>query len=242
VLSPSDRIVLQAAACLPGPCSLDELRQVVQVGSAETTADVARSVLDLVDQSMLEPRLQAGEPSSYRVLETIRAVATARTEPESAERFRAAHARYHAAGVEEAVEQARAGTRWAYDDDPSRRNLLGALRWAAANDPDIGARLLSAIAKRYELAPTVAMLDELRRVVLEHAIPGGWPTEPLAWAAVALNYLDLGVMATAAEEALARATDDNERALGEWAVGFAASYLGRTEEADALLARSRAFG
>lgn len=245
VLSGSDRTVLQAAACLPGPCSLDELRHVVEGGRVEggrveVTADVARSVLDLVDQSMLEPRLQAGQPSSYRVLETIRAVAMARTDADRAEGFRAAHARYHAVEVEGAVQRSRAGLAWPYDDDPSRRNLLGALRWAAANDPTVGARLLSAIAKRYELAPTVAVLDELRRVVREHAIPDNWPTEPLAWAAVALNYLDLQIMAEAADEALARAEDAEERALGEWAVGFAASYLGRTETAGVALGRAEA--
>ncbi len=240
-LSDGDRLVLEAAACLPGPCSLPELRDVVEGGlGPESGLDVARSVLDLVDQSMLEPRLQPGGTSSYRVLETIRVVAGGRTPPERLARFRSAHARHHLAGVEAAVERSRAAVAWDYHDDRSRRTLLGALRWAAEHEPEVGAALLSAIAKRYELAPTVAVLDELRRVVLDHAIPGGWPTEPLAWSAVALNYLDLAVMEDAAAVALERASDERERALGRWATGFAASYLGREEDATSALGAAEA--
>ncbi len=250
-LSDGDRLVLQAAACLPGPCSLPELRSVVESGLVEagipgtgagpaSGIDVARSVLDLVDQSMLEPRLRAGGTSSYRVLETIRAVAGRRTEPDRIARFRSAHARHHLAGVEAAVERSRSAVAWDYHDDRSRRTLLGALRWAAEHEPEVGAPLLSAIAKRYELAPTVAVLDELRRVVLDHAIPAGWPTEPLAWSAVALNYLDLAVMEDTAAVALERAADERELAVGRWATGFAASYLGREAEATSTLTAAEA--
>ena len=209
-----------------------------QEGSNESI-DVARAVLDLVDRSMLEPRLRPDRSTSYRVLETIRAVALQRTDPVDVERFRAAHARYHADGVEEAVRLARAGRAWHYDDDVSRRTLLGALRWAAANDPDLGGRLLTGIAQRYELDPTVAVLDELRRVLVEHGLPDGWPTEPVGWAAVALNYLDLQILDRGAAEALDRARTSGELALGHWAVGFAAGYNGREEEALAELGLAR---
>ena len=244
-LGPGERLVLGAAASLPGPCLLDELRMVVGSstdgdGGEGSPVDVARALLDLVDQSMVEPRLRPDRSTSYRVLETIRAVAIQRTDPADVARFRAAHARYHADGVEEAVRRARGGQAWDYDDDVARRTLLGALRWAAANDAELGSRLLIGIAQRYELDPTVAVLDELRRVVVDHALPQRWPSEPLGWAAVVLNYLDLEILDRGAAEALARATSPRESAIGHWAVGFAAGYRGREEEAMAELDRARA--
>ncbi len=254
-LSPGELEVLRAVASLPTACTLDELRVVVSAGAAgdagrrdgadrgDAGIDTARAVLDLVDQSLLEPRLGPG-PTTYRVLETIRSVVLDGLDGATLDRFRRAHATHHAGGVERAVGLALAAESWDYDDDVSRRTLLGALRWAAdqpgPGDRELAERLLTGIARRYELDPTVAVLDELRRVVVDRALPDGWPTEPLAWAGVVLNYLDLELMERAAVAAVERADTPAEDALGRWAAGFADGYLGREASALGALAEARA--
>lgn len=249
-LSPDELAVLLAAASLPAAATLEELRVVSDEGrmpgdrdGVDGPVDVARAVLDLVDQSLLEPRLGPG-PTTYRVLETVRSVVLDGVDGTTLDRIRRAHATHHAGGVERAVARALAAEAFDYADDVSRRTLLGALRWAAdqpgPDDRALAERLLTGIGRRYELDPTVAVLDEVRRVVVDRALPEGWPTEPLAWAAVVLNYLDLQLMERVAGAALERATSPAEEALGRWAVGFADGYLGREATALSVLADARA--
>ncbi len=147
---------LDAACCTGAPKSLDELRSIVASAGARAgeSPNVARAVVGLCNQSLLQPILQVDRPTTYGVLETIRSIIRARSRPDQQARLRQAHATFHLEGLRRSVECSLAGEAWTYASGPEREAVLDALTWAAANDPDTAAHLLVGIARRYELAPS----------------------------------------------------------------------------------------
>lgn len=231
---------LDAACCTGAPKSLEELRSIVASAGARAgeSPDVARAVVGLCNQSLLQPILQVDRPTTYGVLETIRSIIRARSRPDQQARLRQAHATFHLEGLRRSVERSLAGEAWTYASGPEREAVLDALTWAAANDPDTAAHLLVGIARRYELAPKLGVLDVSSRVLREHALPEGWATEPLAWAAALINYVDLDLMRQCAEAAADRAATDTERAFGAWAMGCALGLGGHPQQAEPHLRRA----
>jgi predicted ATPase/DNA-binding CsgD family transcriptional regulator len=152
LLDESDRIVFRRLAVFAGTFGLAAARALC-AGGTVTAAEVLPALGRLVDKSLVVADVQADE-SRYRLLETIRAFATARlveAEEDAALRER------HLAWLLRFVEATEAGRE--RDADGWRRallleydNLRAALEWGlAADDPRAGRQLAASLAWLWHL-------------------------------------------------------------------------------------------
>jgi len=138
LLDESQRRVLRRTAVFVDGFDL-EAAEVVCVDLDQPGSHVDERLVALVDKSIV--RRDGGR---YRLLDTIREFADERLiEAGEADSMRRAHALHFAALAERAA-GARAGgeeTRWVHRLWADRANLVAALNWACANDPDAAARV-----------------------------------------------------------------------------------------------------
>ena len=152
LLEETDRIVLRRLAVFAGTFGLGAARELC-AGGTVTVAEVLPALGRLVDKSLVVADARADE-SRYRLLETIRAFATARlVEAEDGTALRERHLAWFLGFVESAEADRET------DADGWRRalvleydNLRAALEWGlAAEDPRAGRQLAAALAWLWHL-------------------------------------------------------------------------------------------
>jgi predicted ATPase/DNA-binding SARP family transcriptional activator len=137
LLSPDDRLGLQALAAFTGGAPLDAAESVlVALGvPAASTLDV---IVRLVERSLVTVEEDAGGVVRYRLLDSVREFARARTaDPAAAS---GAHAAWFAAAAAAAREGLRGPSQPAHLAlvRRERANIDAALAWCAVHDPDRG--------------------------------------------------------------------------------------------------------
>lgn len=240
LLDAGQRALLCRFAALPSDLTLDELTQIDHMSVAPVD-ELPLTVAALVDRSMLVARGASGGPVRYGLLETIRTFALAAADAGEVHAVRHAAARAFRDRLVGAVLRARAGDIDGAQGVRDRDGAIAALTWAAAHDRELACDLLVAVAQRFELDPSRALLDAVRDVVVGHAIPDDWPSGPLAWAGALLNYLDLDLLERCGRAAATRAVSDEERALAAWVGTFGLAYAGATVRALGTVAPAEAF-
>lgn len=148
LLPPPQRVLFRRLSIFAGGWSLEAAEQVC-AGTGIDPRDVVGLLTGLVDRSLVVPDHTTGV--RFRMLETLRRYAAERlTDAGESDRLAAAHARYFSDATERAEPQLRGSHqgRWLRWLDEERDNLHAALAWCrrhAADEPDLGLRLVAAL-------------------------------------------------------------------------------------------------
>lgn len=228
LLDDSERALLGRLAALPGEFTLP----LAEAACADPLShSPRRTLLRLVDRSLVSVRLAAGEPARYRLLGVIRAFAREHLPPEVAEQVSSAHARYHR---DLAVQMVRGHLGLAPPPVPIARfdepNMLAALAWSARSDPALADSLLSCIAQIVERHPTRRAVEAIRDIAAAHR--GGWSSESLARAGQLVTYISLDDADHLAGLSRLRAEGEADTAYADLVTGWVLAY--RHDEAKAL--------
>ena len=152
LLDETDRVVFRRLAVFAGTFGLDAARALC-AGGTVTVAEVLPALGRLVDKSLVVAEERDGE-SRYRLLETIRAYATARlAEAEEDAALRERHLVWYLRFVEAAeADRELDADRWRRVLLIEYENLRAALEWGlAAEEPDAGRELAASLAWLWHL-------------------------------------------------------------------------------------------
>ncbi len=233
LLGPGEQALLGRLAALPDGLTVDRLVQVPAV-DATPVVDVPTSLGRLVDASLVTRDDPGG---SHALLATVRGWALRQVHPDDVATVRAGFARATLRRIAPA-----GGPAWCRRPGrPTSRpdHEVAALHHAAATDRDLATDLLRAVGQRHELDPTPVVLDGVRVVVEDHALPQRWSATALVWGGVLLNYVDLSLLRRCVAAADDVAIDDRERAVVSWGRAWARGYDGDEEGASAAAGVAR---